>query len=610
MLRYLRAMAWLRWRVMLNSARPSRKRDVLEQLSRLGAVLTPILLALLLVPSALVLGVAGFVGGRAMAGDPFQATLVTSIARVLLALSFAAVLLAPLVRTIQGAHIGLVRLMLLPIPRRMLHLTEYVSGLTDPWVAVFVPGIVMLPLGLLAGGAVRPAVVAGLAAVAVLAALAGLGSACSFAALLVFRNRRRAEVVTLVVFLMISTLGFVPALLDRLVFHPDRVEVGEAAAETEVGEAGRDETPATTPDAGGGEHEDGPADGPAARDARREVRRVELRSAVSRIERGFLWVRWVPSELFGVGVARAVGGRFGSASLHLLGLSLAAALLYGTSERLYRRLVETPESGSGPGAGSGEVRSLSLPWVRPTTAAIASTVFRTALRTVRGKMAVFFTPAVVAFLWFVLGRELVEKWPGLAIGPFLLLGGAALSFLSLQPILHNQFAVDGAGLTLQFLVPVSDREIAVGKILGNGLLAVLTTSLCALIALALSRQGHLVYWVSMVFVCSAGFVLLAPLCTLLSAVLPKSADLSRMGKAGNPHPIAGLAGALLTPLTLLPPLGLFALGMFLARSPWLTLVLTGGWLGVAAVVALPLVRAAAGAVSKRRENLLLVAAGR
>jgi hypothetical protein len=599
MLRYLRAMAWLRWRVMLNTARPSRRRDVLEQLSRLGAVLTPILLTLLLVPSALVMGIAGYIGGRTMAGDPFQITLVTSIARVLLALSFAAVLLAPLVRTIQGAHVGLQRLMLLPIPRRMLHLSEYVSGLTDPWVAVFVPGIVMLPVGLLAGGAVTAAALAGVAAIVVLAALAGVGSLCSFAALLVFRNRRRAELVTLVVFLVLSTIGFVPALLDQVVFNPDRVVVVESADENGGETGGDDETAA--------ESSAGPVEDDEDEDERS---RAAFRAAFDRIERAFVWVRWVPSELFGVGLARAAGGRFGSAALHVLGLILVAGLLYGFSERLYRRLIETPESGSGPGAGSAEVRSLHLPGVRPTTAAIALTVLRTALRTVRGKMAVFFTPAVVAFLWFVLGRELAEKRPDVAIGPFLLLGGAALAFLSLQPVLHNQFAVDGSGLTLQFLVPVSVREIAAGKVVGNGLLALLTTGLCGALALVLSRQGHPVYWLSMVLCCAAGFVVLAPLCTLLSAVLPKTADLSRMGKAGNPHPIAGLVGALLTVVTLLPPLGLFALGMFLAQSPWLTLLLTGGWLVVSVVVALPLVRAAGVTVSNRRENLLLVAGGR
>ena len=107
MFRYLRAMAWLRWRVMLNSSKPSQKRDTMEQLSRLGAVVAPALMAVALIPSTIILGVMGYYSGLMMASDPYYISIVSTIARVLVAVSFFAVLLAPLVRTIQGAHIGI-----------------------------------------------------------------------------------------------------------------------------------------------------------------------------------------------------------------------------------------------------------------------------------------------------------------------------------------------------------------------------------------------------------------------------------------------------------------------------------------------------------------------
>jgi hypothetical protein len=595
MLRYLRAMAWLRWRVMLNSAKPSKKRDVMEQLSRLGAVLAPAIMAVALIPSTILIAILGFYAGLSMARDPFYVSIVTTIARVVVALSFFGVLLAPLVRTIQGAHIGLPRLILLPIPRRALHLTEFLAGLTDPWVAVFVPGILLLPVGLLAGGALVPAAIAAVASVLVLAALAGVGSLCSFTAMLVFRSRRRAELVTLVLFLVLSLIGFVPLIVEKAIDRngDGRVIVVDAGAEEPDGANAPEPEPAE----------------PGVEEPREEQRR-NLENAISRVEHMFVWLRWFPSELYGVSIARGSTGLTGSSLLHVLGLTLFCGMLYTLSSRVYGRLIETPEGGSGGAADhSTDLRTPTLPWASHGTSAMAFAVFRTSLRTVRGKMAVYFTPAAVALMWVILGREVSENFENVALGPFLFLFGALLSFVSLQPVLHNQFAVDGAGMTLQLLVPATERQIAAGKVFGNGLLGVVPTALCLVMALVLTRDGHPFYWLAMLLASAAGFVVLAPICTLLSAALPKSADLSRMGKAGNPHPIAGLLGVLLTPLTLLPPVGLYLIGMLL-DSPGLSFVLTAGWCALAVVIALPLVRAAGALVSRRRENLLLVASGR
>ncbi len=64
--------------------------------------------------------------------------------------------LAPVVIGVHGGAGRHTRLMLLPVPRRVLHLVEVVTTLLDPWVIFVLPGLVSYALGLTLGAFSRP----------------------------------------------------------------------------------------------------------------------------------------------------------------------------------------------------------------------------------------------------------------------------------------------------------------------------------------------------------------------------------------------------------------------------------------------------------------------
>ena len=63
MLRILRAFAWLRWRILVNSLERSTNRDIVERFSAAIEQLGPAIAALMMVPSAI-----GLAGAAAFAG--------------------------------------------------------------------------------------------------------------------------------------------------------------------------------------------------------------------------------------------------------------------------------------------------------------------------------------------------------------------------------------------------------------------------------------------------------------------------------------------------------------------------------------------------------------
>ena len=60
MIRFARALAWLRWRTLANALRRVGRRDVLGGLSQAAEALLPALVLLFLIPPALGVGIAAF----------------------------------------------------------------------------------------------------------------------------------------------------------------------------------------------------------------------------------------------------------------------------------------------------------------------------------------------------------------------------------------------------------------------------------------------------------------------------------------------------------------------------------------------------------------------
>jgi hypothetical protein len=551
MIRLLRLVAWLRWRLLVNGFRKSRL-DALERASRAAEIAFPVIVAILAVPAVLVLTVGAFLAGFLAARSEGARVVLAFVPRAVLAVLTFAILVGPLVRSMQGATLGLSRLVLLPIPRRVLHVAEVAAGLLDPWVLGTLPALVTLPMGLLASGSVTAAAVALAAGIALAACLAALGGTVSFLVALLLRDRRRGEWITLVFFAILSLSGILPMILES--------------------------------------HE--------------KARPPDLALPA--------WTRFAPSEMYGRALGCGLAGRPEGALAPLAGLTAAGAGLYGLSWIAYRRLLETPEGGSARRRGehSGP-RLVRLPGLSPGASAVALAELRLVLRTVRGKTAIFLTPLAVGALGFVGAGSVRFGPPGspapLAAGALVPCAAAIFSVIALQSFLLNQFATDRGGLTLEFLAPVSDLEIVRGKAAAMFVLWGMTLALSLLVGGATSRATPLPLWGAAALGGASVLALLAPAAAVLSALFPKPCDLGRIGRAGNPHTTAGLLGTLLILALGGIPAGLAAVGFLLLKSAALALLLLAAWALLAATGGAALLRPAAAVVTRRRENLILVA---
>jgi hypothetical protein len=582
MIRYLRALAWLRWHLVVNSLRPTRKRDAVERASRVFQTLGPVLVFLFFIPAILMMGVLGLASGWFLGSSGKFLIPVLVALRFILVVQFILAVLAPLLRATQGAPPNLSRFLLLPVPTRLLYFGEAASSLGDPWVVILSAGVLGLAAGWAAAGSLLPALLVLLAGAALLALLSGVGALSSSFAHLVFRDRRRGELVSLVLLLVISIGGMTPALLST--FQPARREAPASAQ----GIDGR-----------GAERKDSPPD---------------LAVLAQEWDGRALppWAAVYPPELYVRCVALASARRASAVLLPLAVLGLWAAAAHVIASRIYRRLLETPESQSSGSRGGSGPRWFELPGLSPAVSAVAVAEIKLVFRTVQGKIGLCLTPVLVLFmaiLWWRRPGEMNVPLP-FPFGVILAFGGIVFCLLTLEPATLNQFAMDRAGLTLEFLAPVSDRELILGKMAGTAFLGASRGLLCYLTALVAVPGGSPWLWLAVPVAGAAVFLLLAPAGAILSALFPKASDIGRLGQAGKPHPAASALGMLCL-LAGAGPAAAAALvaGGFLKR-PALAFLLVTGWALLAALISVLLLRAAERLLARRRENLALVAQGR
>ncbi|HXI01676.1 MAG TPA: hypothetical protein VNI57_00730, partial [Candidatus Saccharimonadales bacterium] len=195
-------------------------------------------------------------------------------------------------------------------------------------------------------------------------------------------------------------------------------------------------------------------------------------------------------------------------------------------------------------------------------------------------------------------------------GATLAVAAVFLSLMSLQAFLMNQFASDGDGLALEFLVPLSDVDIVRGKAVGGALLLLAAMVPCILAAALLAPGSPIIHWLAMPLAVASVYALVAPLAAFLSMHFPRKVDLVRMGSAGNAHVAAALIGFVATLVAAVPPMAILGLiGSALGRSG-LALGLTAAWAVLCTALSIPLLTGVARLAAARRENLLLVARGR
>ena len=565
MLRILRAFAWLRWRILLNSLERTGARDTLERFSLAIEKLGPIMLGVLMIPSALVLAVGAVTTGYALArGD--ERPFLFDAARYLLAavpiFSVVGTLLMP-----AADRTNPVRLLLLPISRRTLYVAQSSSALGDVWIVLTLPMVLFLPVGLLAGGAFAAALVALAGGALLLLVLVGISSLTTSLLHLAVRDRRRGELLALLFIVILPALSMVPGLMQGMA-HRER-----AQGRAESGDGLR--FPAWIATAG-----------------------------------GWAWTLY-PTELYVASIREAAGHGMESGGARLAALAGTGIGLHALGLFVFGRVLASPGS-SGARRQAGPMRaawSRTLPGLSSGASAVALAQLRLGLRTPRGR-AILLSPVVAIGIFGVLMRRSTGTMDfgslslhgGLSLATF----GTFVSLISILPIAMNQFAVDRAGLTLALLSPLTDGEYLAGKAVGNGLIAAAPAALCLMVSVALFPAGSPALWAAIPLGLLAIYFLVAPAAAVFSAVLPRVVDLNSVGRGSNAHGLAGLLGLLTFLAAAVPCVLLMLIALKWLDRPALVPVFQLAWCLVAYAIGRLLFVPARRIFARRRENLAML----
>jgi hypothetical protein len=536
MIRVFRAFMWMRFRIFVNSLERTGSRDALDRFSIAIEKLGPIMAIVLLVPSAIGFFVLGTAAGYGLATGSWS--IILGMARGILLVATIIAVVSPMVLPSRGSA-GIVRLLLLPIPRGLLYLAQAAGAFGDPWVLLTVPLLVGLAIGLTAGLKLVAAALALLAALAYLAFLTGVTSLASSIIHLLLRDRRRGDLVMVIMIFLLPLTAVLPQFLLRDTRGPD----------------GRTLT----------------------RAERRALPPSPTATAALRL------APYVPSEMYRRTAATAVGAPAG-AMIPLAELAGLALLVQAASYAAYRRVLDMPVSLGMRRAGAfGGLWDRVVPGLSAGASAVAFTQLRLALRSPRGRASMV-TPLLMPLLF----GAMASRYGGLAIpglpgehGLPLAAIGVFTSILALLPISMNQFAIDRAGFTRYMLAPISIRDLLTGKAVGNGLIAAIPASICFVLTALIFRGSQPLLWLGLIFGGIATYALLSPAAAALSAVFPKTVDLNSIGNSSNAHQAAGLLG-MISFLAAGAPAALLSLfALIVLRRPELVTLLLLAWAAVA-----------------------------
>ena len=560
--RILRAFAWLRWRVLINSLERRGSRDVLERFSVAFEQLAPAMAAIMMVPSAVALaglGVyAGWTLGQGEAGTAF------GIVRMVLFAACGLTVVGPILLP-AAERTNAVRLLLLPIPRGVLYLTQSMSTLADPWILLAAVLVAALPAGIAAAGPTGAAVFAGAAGLVLLAALVGLGQLATSTVHLIVRDRRRAELLGLILVVFLPIAAMLPGLL-----------------------------------AGGGRSRQMPPAG--------HTRPAERQRWWSNVEGVTMAV--MPSEMYAKAV-HAASRTPAAATGFLAALGGLALALHAVAALTLGRILSSPGSvGAARSAAADTASGWRVPSVSPAVSAVAVNQLRLALRTPRGR-ATLLSPVVV----FGLFAALMARGSSMDVGPWSVQSGLGLaafssfiSLMSILPLAMNQFAVDRAGLTMALLAPLETGALLGGKAIGNGVIVAVPAALCLAGAAALFPENDPLLWLCIPLTLLSAYLLVAPVAAMLSAVFPRPVELNSIGRNSNAHGAAGLLGMLAFLAAGAPGLAVALIVGKGMERPGLASVVLLVWTAVCLAISLALFQLAAALFERRKENLGMIAA--
>lgn len=565
MFRVLRAFAWMRWRMLINSLEKTGARDTLERFSLAVENLGPIMAGIVMIPSALMLSVGGAAAGYALGrGDTFS--MLFEAARYVLLVVPALAIVGPLLLP-SADRSNPVRMLLLPISRTTLYVAQSASAFGDPWVLVMLPLVLFVAIGMLAAGAVTAAAVALAGAALLVAVVVGISSLATSLLHLAVRDRRRGELLALLFIIVIPVVSMLPGLLQGERRHRARTE-GRA---------------------------------PAARE------RQVLPSWVSTA--GQRAARLYPSELYISAARNAAQHQVGATAAPLAALGATAVLLHALGMLTFARVLESPGStGARRAVPMRAAWGRTLPGLSSGASAVALAQLRLALRTPRGR-SIMLSPIMMLV---VFGVVMKRSSNGMDFAGFTMQSGLGLAsfasficLMSMLPIAMNQFAVDKAGVTLALLSPLTDREYLDGKAVGNALIVAGPILVCVLGPLIVFQGGSPALWAAIPLSLLATYFVVAPVAAIFSAVFPRVVDMNSIGRGSNAHGLAGLLG-LVTCVAAAAPGLLITLGATRwLHQPSLVPVLLLVWCAIALAIDRLLFISARRIFAARRENLAL-----
>jgi hypothetical protein len=560
--RILRAFAWMRWRVLVNSFERTGSRDRMERLSVAIEQIVPFLAAALMIPAALGLaGLAGYTG--VLLASQAEIPITFEVLRYLMLAAIGFTLIGPILLP-ASERTNAVRLLLLPIPRRALYVAQSASAISDPWILLLVPVVLAMPVGLAIGGATTSALIALVAGVLLVIVLVGLSSLVTTVVYLLVRDRRRGELLALLFIVVLPLLGMLPGLMPASERRSTRSERREQASE----------------------------------------------SLPPWVRRGAAAAFAVmPSELYRGSVLAVHHGPARSAR-PLAGLAAAGAVMHGLGLLAFGRVLGSPGSvGSRRSTRSTAARTFTIPAISRGASAVAMAQMQLGLRTPRGR-SILISP-IVAFAVFAV---LMRRGSGAMEFGFIALNGgiglaafaSAICLLSILPFAMNQFAIDRSGLTLELLSPLTDLDILIGKAIANAAIAAAPALVCVTVAYVMFPSGSPALWLSVPLGALAAYALAAPAAAVLSAVFPRAVDLNSIGSGSNAHGIAGLVGMFVFLLSAAPPILLALLATAVLDRPAATPFILLVWCALAIVISRLLFIPVAALLNRRRENLGLV----
>ena len=552
-----RAFLWMRWRILVNSLERTGARDRLERFSIAIEKLGPIMALILLIPSSIGLFVLGMIAGFGLGTGAWPVAI--EALRYVLLIATALTLAGPFILPSRDSG-TVIRLLLLPIPRVGLYIGQTIAAIADPWIVLVIPAVVGIAIGLAVALKFLAAVLALIAGLAFLVFLTGLSALVSAAVHLLFRDRRRGDLVMFLLVFLMPIASMAPQFLVK----------------------------------------------PERRDGRRLTRAERAALPPTRAERVMTRVApLAPSELYRQTAVSAVSTP-ASSVLPLAGLALFAFGVQAAGFALYRRVLDMPVSLGARRAGSfAGLWTRRIPGLSPGASAVAFTQLRTILRTPKGRASLaspLLLPLLLTVIMSQSGRNPIpgmEGYRGIGLAAI----GSFVSILAMFQLAVNQFAIDKAGFTRQLLSPLSVRDLLWGKAAGNAMAVALPAIASTAVAALMFPGGRLGYWAAVILAAIATFALISPAAAALSALFPKTADLNSIGKSSNPHQAAGLLCMLCFLISAAPSVLLAMLAATILHRPDLVPAFVALWCVVAVLISYFLFVPVARLVDSRRESI-------